>query len=108
MSARTWRALRACCLMLCALTGVSAHAHNKETPGVSATEIKIGQTMPYSGAASLYGTIGRAQSAYFDKVNAQGGVNGRKIKLLSLDDAYSPPKTVEHTRRLVEQERVRG
>jgi branched-chain amino acid transport system substrate-binding protein len=106
MSAQTWRASRACCLILCALAGVSVHAQNKETPGVSASEIKIGQTMPYSGAASLYGTIGRAQSAYFDKVNAEGGINGRKIKLLSLDDAYTPPKTVEHTRRLVEQEQV--
>lgn len=75
-------------------------------PGVTATEIKIGQTMPYSGPASAYGTVGRLESAYFEMINARGGVNGRKIKLISLDDAYSPPKTVEQTRRLVEQDEV--
>ena len=70
------------------------------------TEIKIGQTMPYSGPASAYGVIGRAEAAYFKMINEQGGVNGRKINLISLDDGYSPPKTVEQTRRLVEQEQV--
>jgi branched-chain amino acid transport system substrate-binding protein len=75
-------------------------------PGVTDTEIKIGQTMPYSGPASAYGTAGRAEAAYFAKINAEGGVNGRKIQLLSLDDSYSPPKTVEQTRRLVEQDEV--
>ncbi len=75
-------------------------------PGVTDTEIKIGQTMPYSGPASAYGVIGRAEAAYFKMVNEQGGVNGRKINFLSLDDGYSPPKTVEQTRRLVEQEQV--
>lgn len=69
-------------------------------------EIVIGQTMPYTGPASSYSVIGRAEIAYFDKVNAQGGVNGRKIRLISLDDAYSPPKTVEQTRRLVERDNV--
>jgi branched-chain amino acid transport system substrate-binding protein len=69
-------------------------------------EIRIGQTLPYSGPASGFGIIGRAQEAYFEKVNAEGGVNGRKIKFISLDDAYSPPKTVEQTRKLVEQEEV--
>ena len=77
-----------------------------ETPGVTATEIKIGQTMPYSGPASAYGVIGRTEAAYFKMINEQGGVNGRKINLISLDDGYSPPKTVEQTRRLVEQEEV--
>jgi branched-chain amino acid transport system substrate-binding protein len=71
-----------------------------------ANEFVIGQTMPYSGPASSYGVIGRAEAAYFEKVNAEGGVNGRKIRLVSLDDAYSPNKTVEQTRRLVEQEKV--
>ena len=69
-------------------------------------EIRIGQTLPYSGPASGFGIIGRAQEAYFEKINAEGGINGRKIKLISLDDAYSPPKTVEQTRKLVEQDEV--
>jgi len=81
-------------------------AEKKHGPGVTDNEIKIGQTMAYSGPASAYGTIGRAELAYFAKVNAEGGVNGRTIKLISLDDAYSPPKTVEQIRRLVEQEEV--
>ena len=75
-------------------------------PGVTETEIKIGQTMPYSGPASAYGVIGRTEAAYFKMINEQGGVNGRKINLISLDDGYSPPKTVEQIRRLVEQEQV--
>ena len=69
-------------------------------------EIRIGQTLPYSGPASGFGAIGRAEEAYFEKINAEGGLNGHKLKLLSLDDAYSPPKTVEQTRKLVEQEEV--
>ena len=69
-------------------------------------DIKIGQTMPYSGPASAYGTIGRTEAAYFKKINDEGGINGRKLQLNSLDDAYAPPKTVEHTRKLVEQEKV--
>jgi branched-chain amino acid transport system substrate-binding protein len=75
-------------------------------PGVTDTEIKIGQTMPYSGPLSAYGVLGRTEAAYFGMINEQGGVNGRKINLISLDDAYSPPKTVEQVRRLVEQEQV--
>src|SRR5436305_12495391 len=69
-------------------------------------EIRIGQTLPYSGPASGFGIIGRAQEAYFEKINAEGGINGRKIKFITLDDAYSPPKTVEQTRKLVEQDEV--
>lgn len=69
-------------------------------------EIRIGQTLPYSGPLSGFGIIGRAQEAYFAKINSEGGINGRKIKFISLDDAYSPPKTVEHTRKLVEQDEV--
>jgi len=83
-----------------------AAAQKKYGPGVTDKEIKIGQTMPYSGPASSYGTIGKAEAAYFAMINAEGGVNGRKINLISLDDAYSPPKTVEQTRRLVEEENV--
>src|SRR5580693_5750422 len=75
-------------------------------PGVTDTEIKIGQTMPYSGPLSAYGLIGRTEAAYFKMINEQGGVNGRKLNLISLDDAYSPPRTVEQIRRLVEQEQV--
>ncbi len=82
----------------------SARAEN--APGVSDTEIKIGQTMPYSGPASAYGVIGKTEAAYFKMINEQGGVNGRKINLISLDDGYSPPKTVEQVRRLVEDEKV--
>jgi branched-chain amino acid transport system substrate-binding protein len=75
-------------------------------PGVTDAEIKFGQTAPYSGAASAYGEIGRAEAAYFRMINDMGGVNGRKLDLISLDDGYSPPKTVEQTRRLVEEEHV--
>ena len=78
----------------------------KYGPGASATEIKLGQTMPYSGPASAYGTIGKVQQAYFKMINDNGGINGRKINLISLDDGYSPPKTVEQVRRLVEQDEV--
>src|SRR5262252_5589624 len=78
----------------------------ENAPGITDTEIKIGQTMPYSGPVSAYGVIGRTELAYFKMINEQGGVNGRKINLGSLDDGYSPPKTVEQTRRLIEQEEV--
>jgi branched-chain amino acid transport system substrate-binding protein len=87
-----------------AATAGSARADN--APGVTDAEIKIGQTMPYSGPASAYGVIGRTEAAYFKMINEQGGINGRKINLISLDDGYSPPKTVEQVRRLVEQEQV--
>ena len=83
-----------------------AVAQKQYGPGVSDTEITLGQTMPYSGSLSAYGASGRAEAAYFDMINAQGGVNGRKIKFISLDDGYSPPKTVEQTRRLVEEDHV--
>lgn len=85
--------------------GLWAHAAEK-SPGVTATEIRIGNTAPYSGPASAYGAIGSTMSAYFRMINERGGVNGRKIKFISLDDAYSPPKTVEQTRRLVESDEV--
>ena len=75
-------------------------------PGVTDKEIKIGQTMPYSGPASAYGSTGRAETAYYNMINSKGGINGRKINFISLDDGYSPPKTVEQTRRLVEQDEV--
>jgi ABC-type branched-subunit amino acid transport system substrate-binding protein len=83
-----------------------AHAQKKYGPGVTDTEIRIGQTMPYSGPASAYGVIGKSQKAFFDMINEQGGINGRKINFISLDDGYNPARTVEQTRRLVEQENV--
>jgi branched-chain amino acid transport system substrate-binding protein len=81
-------------------------ARAANAPGITDTEIKIGQTVPYSGPVSSYGVIGRTQSAYFRMINDMGGVNGRKLNLISLDDGYSPPRTVDQTRRLVEQEQV--
>ena len=77
-----------------------------QTPGMTATEIKIGHTCPYSGPASAYGVIGKSHVAYWKMVNDQGGVGGRKINFISYDDAYSPPRTVEQVRRLVEQDEV--
>ena len=88
--------------------GVSrqARAEKRYDAGASDTEIKVGQTIPYSGPISSYGTQGIMHAAYFKMINEQGGINGRRINFISLDDAYSPPKTVEQTRRLVEQEQV--
>ena len=94
-------------LALClALAASQALAQKKYDPGASDKEIKIGQTMPYSGPASAYGTIGKVEAAYFRKINDEGGINGRKVNFISLDDGYSPPKTVEMVRRLVEQDEV--
>jgi len=87
-------------------TSRQARAQKRYDVGADDTEIKIGQTMAYSGPASSYGAQGIMHAAYFKMINEQGGINGRKINLISLDDAYSPPKTVEQTRRLVEQEQV--
>jgi branched-chain amino acid transport system substrate-binding protein len=104
MIARKLTAL-ALALGLGALGLVSA-ADAQTVVGVTATEIKIGNTNPYSGPASAYGTIGKALGAYFKKVNEEGGVNGRKVTYISHDDGYAPPKTVEMVRRLVEQDQV--
>src|ERR1700744_2548694 len=84
----------------------SAFAQKQYDTGASDTEIKIGNIMPYSGPASAYGVIGKTEQAFFDKINAEGGVNGRKIKFLSYDDSYSPPKAVEQARKLVEDDGV--
>src|SRR5579863_82491 len=89
-----------------ALASGPFRARAADTPGVTAKEIRIGQTMAYSGPASAYGVIGKTEAAYFKMINEQGGVNGRMINFISLDDGYSPPKTVEQTRRLVEEEKV--
>jgi branched-chain amino acid transport system substrate-binding protein len=97
-------------LVLIAVLGTvaaaAAVASAQTVVGVTATEIKIGNTNPYSGPASAYGTIGKAIGAYFKKVNDEGGINGRKINYITYDDAYTPPKTVEMVRRLVEQDQV--
>jgi branched-chain amino acid transport system substrate-binding protein len=85
---------------------LAAGAALAQTPGVTATEIKIGNTVPYSGPASSYGVLGKLESAFFNMVNEQGGVAGHKINFISLDDNYSPPKTVEQIRRLVEEDQV--
>ena len=84
------------------LTSGAALAQKKYDTGATDTEIKIGNIMPYSGPASAYGVIGKTEEAYFKKINAEGGINGRKITFLSYDDAYSPPKAVEQARKLVE------
>jgi ABC-type branched-subunit amino acid transport system substrate-binding protein len=89
-----------------ALSVGPAFAQKKYDPGASDTEIKLGQTMPYSGPLSGFITLAKAELAYFDMVNDRGGVNGRKIRMISLDDGYSPPKTVEQTRKLVEEDQV--
>ena len=93
-------------LGLLAATSSGVLAQKKYDPGASDTEIKIGNIMPYSGPASAYGVIGKTEEAYFKKVNAEGGINGRKINFISYDDAYSPPKTVEQARKLVESDEV--
>src|SRR2546423_1209255 len=84
----------------------AANAQKKYDPGASDAEIKIGNIMPYSGPASSYGVIGKTEAAYFEKINAEGGINGRKIKFISYDDAYSPPKAIEQARKLVESDEV--
>ncbi|MCP1911141.1 ABC-type branched-subunit amino acid transport system substrate-binding protein [Bradyrhizobium elkanii] len=89
-----------------ALSATSAFAQKKYDPGASDTEIKIGQTVPFSGPASAYASIGKTQAAYFKMINDQGGINGRKINLIQYDDAYSPPKAVEQVRKLVESDEV--
>ena len=89
-----------------AFAAPAVHAQKKYDPGASDTEIKIGQTVPFSGPASAYASIGKTQAAYFHMINDQGGVNGRKINLIQYDDAYSPPKTVEQVRKLVESDEV--
>lgn len=95
-------------MLIVALGGAISplHAQKRYDPGATDTEIKVGNIMPYSGPASAYSAIGKAEAAYFQKINDEGGINGRKIKFLSVDDGYSPPKTVEMARKLVEQDEV--
>ena len=100
------RAPLAALLMLLPALGTAAAAEKQYGPGVTDTEIKIGNIMAYSGPASGYGTIGKAEAAYFAMINDRGGINGRKINFISRDDGYSPPKTAEMARQLVEQDQV--
>src|SRR6478736_2698072 len=90
----------AACALVLALAIPAAQAQKKYDPGASDAAIKVGQTVPLSGPASAYAVIGKTQAAYMRMVNDQGGVNGRKVELIQYDDAYSPPKTVEQTRKL--------
>jgi branched-chain amino acid transport system substrate-binding protein len=92
--------------VLCAALAMPAFAQKKYDTGATDTEIKIGQTIPLSGPASAYGSIGKVQAAYIRMINEQGGIGGRKINLIQYDDAYSPPKTVEQVRKLVEGDEV--
>ena len=96
----------AACAAAAAMSATAASAEKKYDPGASDTEIRIGNIMPYSGPASSYAVIGKTEAAYFDKINAEGGINGRKIKFISYDDAYSPPKAIEQARKLVEGDEV--
>src|ERR1700756_269785 len=89
---------------LAAITAKPVSAQKKYDTGASDSEIKIGNIMPYSGPASAWGVVGRTEAAYFEKINAEGGINGRKITFISYDDAYSPPKAVEQARKLVESD----
>src|SRR5437016_11199236 len=89
-----------------ALAALPLAAGAAEMRGVTAAEIKIGQTMPYSGPVSAFGALGKGEVGYFKMVNERGGINGRKVNLISLDDGYAPPRTVEQTRRLVESDEV--
>ncbi|MCK1276079.1 ABC transporter substrate-binding protein [Bradyrhizobium sp. 61] len=98
--------LAAATALTLALSVTTASAQKKYDPGASDTEIKVGQTMPFSGPASAYSSIGKTQAAYFKMINDQGGINGRKINLIQYDDAYSPPKAVEQIRKLVESDEV--
>src|SRR5216110_2485981 len=99
-------AIASAAFIVFAASGNGALAQKKYDTGATDTEIKIGNIMPYSGPASAYGVIGRTEAAYFRKINAEGGINGRKVNFISYDDAYSPPKTVEQARKLVESDEV--
>jgi branched-chain amino acid transport system substrate-binding protein len=98
--------LTAASVIAIAVSISSAYAQKKYDTGATDTEIKVGQTVPFSGPASAYATVGKAQAAYLKMINDQGGVNGRKVNLIQYDDAYSPPKTVEQVRKLVEGDEV--
>jgi branched-chain amino acid transport system substrate-binding protein len=106
MRTKSGLAVLSAALTILAATSSGALAQKKYDPGATDTEIKIGNIMPYSGPASAYGIIGKTEAAYFNKINAEGGINGRKINFISYDDGYSPPKAVEQARKLVESDEV--
>ncbi|RXH16761.1 branched-chain amino acid ABC transporter substrate-binding protein [Bradyrhizobium guangzhouense] len=105
-SIRMRRGAFSAALVLAVTLSTAALAQKKYDTGATDTEIKIGNIMPYSGPASSYSVIGKTEAAYFNKINAEGGINGRKINFISYDDGYSPPKTVEQARKLVESDEV--
>src|SRR5437868_1324469 len=106
MSVTSKLAVLSTALAVIAASSSGALAQKKYDTGATDTEIKIGNIMPYSGPASAYGVLGKTEEAYFKKINAEGGINGRKINFISYDDAYSPPKAVEQARKLVESDEV--
>ena len=106
MPVRTRNLIALTVLTIAAAVATEASAQKKYDPGASDAEIRIGNIMPYSGPASSYSVIGKTEAAYFDKINAEGGINGRKINFISYDDAYSPPKAIEQARKLVESDEV--
>src|SRR4030088_1126751 len=99
-------AIASAAFVMLGATSSGALAQKKYDTGATDTKIRIGNIMPYSGPASAYGVIGKTEDAYFKKINAEGAINGRKINFISYDDAYSPPKTVEQARKLVESDEV--
>ncbi|MEO8631098.1 MAG: ABC transporter substrate-binding protein, partial [Betaproteobacteria bacterium] len=98
--------IRLLCGLLAGVLAMDAPAESKYDAGANDSEIRIGQTMAYTGPASAYGTIGRAQAAYFQMVNERGGINGRRVTLITLDDGYNPAITLEQTRLLIERHQV--
>jgi ABC-type branched-subunit amino acid transport system substrate-binding protein len=106
MPVRTQNLVALTALAISAMVATTAHAQKKYDPGANDTEIKIGNIMPYSGPASSYGVIGKTEEAFFKMINAEGGINGRKINFITYDDAYSPPKAIEQARKLVESDEV--
>jgi len=100
------RRLMAMTVFAVAMAATAAQAQKKYDPGASDTEIRIGNIMPYSGPASSYGVIGKTEEAFFKMINAQGGINGRRVTFITYDDAYSPPKAIEQARKLVESDEV--
>src|SRR6476469_2673534 len=106
MPVRTQSFVALTAFAVAAVVATSASAQKKYDPGASDTEIKIGNIMPYSGPASSYGVIGKTEEAFFKMINAEGGINGRKINFITYDDAYSPPKAIEQARKLIESDEV--
>src|SRR5215831_9538341 len=103
---RKWKFFAMLSMLVAVGVGSAVAAEKQYGPGVTDTEIKLGQTVPYSGPASAFSSYGRTMAGYFQMINEAGGINGRKITLLSLDNAFSPPKALEQTRKLIEDDGV--